>query len=85
MIWECLHFKLPWHKILSSYSFYLLQKTNSRMEQKPLNYSIELQLTLDNSNTRKLEHLVRLNKFIGHLDEFLSMTQTFPYLSKIFQ
>ena len=76
----------------------------------------EIQLTPDNSNTRKLKHLVRLNKFVGplnlltlfrqknydlntrklkhlgrsnkfvgSLDEFLSITQTFSYLSELFQ
>ena len=44
-----------------------------------------IQLTLDNSSTRKLEHLGRSNKFVGPLDEFLSITLTFPYLSEVFQ
>ena len=37
----------------------------------------EIQLTPDNSNTQKLKHLGRSNKFDGPLDEFLSITQTF--------
>ena len=37
------------------------------------------------SNTRKLEHLGKSNKFVGPLDQFLSITQTFSYLSELFQ
>ena len=40
----------------------------------------EIQLTLDDSNNRKLENLVRSNKIIGPLDEFLSISRTFPDL-----
>ena len=45
----------------------------------------EIQLTPDNCNTQKLKHLGRSNIFVGPLDEFLSITQTFSYLSELFQ
>ena len=35
------------------------------------------QKNLFNSNTRKLEHLGRSNKFVGPLYEFLTITRTF--------
>ena len=52
----------------------------------PLNLlTLFRQKNIYNSNTWKLEHHGRSNKFVSPLDEFLSMTQTFSHLSELFQ
>ena len=62
-------------------SFYVEQICWSLEPTKPF----QAKKNLYNVNTQNLEHLGRSNRFVGPLNEFLSLTRTFPYLSKFFQ